>query len=753
MYNTIFDKFIKENCEVQNMRPFYKIIPIAIVLMMASCQGENPVDKNRVSSVSLNKTTLSLVEGDTSKLTATINPSTAKDKTVTWSSDNTDFVTVSNGTVTALRAGNATVTVTTRDGNKTASCEVAVSQLTDFTVEFKSNSEDGRDSLTSLSGQISSGSKYISSSTAEYVYAGVDGIKFGSRRGGGDVSITLNKRYTVLSVVAKAKAYINSGTGSITSSNLTINEVTNTISSNTLVDYTYELDRSETNSITLSTSARCYLKSLQFVLGEIEPIDPSAIAIEETLQLGAGRSKELTVEYTPANANQNKQITWSKESGDSDISVDASGKVAIASGASIGDTAIIKAQLTRLPNVNPAYCTVTVIDQPKDEWTVMFYVSGSNLESDGGAATTDIAELLSVPNQPSDINILYQTGGTTKWYNSNVDSDVSISASKLQRWEARNGKLYVKDNNMSQGNMAASATLESYLKWGITNYPAEKYAVIFWNHGGAMQGCCIDDNYSSYYSYDYLTVSEANTAFTNVFRDLSITEKFELVGYDCCSMQVQDIAEKNSHFFNYMVASEELENGDGWDYTCWIDDLYARKSTPQILEALCTGFVAQYNGSYYGNDQTLSALDLSYMETYKTAWENMSLTLKNNIGTYESSGNKFYQYLIDNVKHFGDASGSYGYEDLGIFDVKDFLNKVKNNSTLYNGLSSIINQIDAAFNNLVICNEKGSSAGNANGLCFYFDTGAYCYPSSVYSTSQTNFTNWRSIVTKYGYSA
>ncbi len=491
-----------------------------------------------------------------------------------------------------------------------------------------------------------------------------------------------------------------------------------------------------------SVTAKC-----KVTIGEI---NPTAISIDSTLNLAAGRGKQLEVTYTPSNVNANKQITWSKESGDNDITVDQSGNVSVKNTATPGDTAVIKAQLTKLSSVEPARCTITVVEIQKDAWTIMMYVSGSDLESDGGAATEDMGELLSVNGQPEDINILYQTGGTTKWYNSNVNSDKSLSATQLQRWEVGNKQLVWKAD-LGQGNMGDYATLESYLKWGVRNYPAEKYAVIFWNHGGAMQGVCIDDNYSSSYFYDYLMNSEAKKAFTNVFNDasLGIDGKFEFVGYDACSMQVQDVAEFNSQFFNYMVASEELENGDGWDYEAWIDDLYAKKPTETILTAICDGFVDQYGS--WDNDQTLSWLDLSAMPAYKTAWENMANTLYNNIGTYGASN--FRSWLKSNVKYFGTANGTEGYEDLGIFDVKHFLTKIQNNSTLYNGLSTLVTNAETAFSNLVKKSSKGGSAGNAYGLCFFFDSGRYCYPEDVYTTSETNFTNWKRIVDAYGYSA
>ena len=79
-----------------------------------------------VTGVTLSQTELSLVKGATATLTATVVPSDATNKQVTWSSTNTAVATVKNGIVTAVSGGNATITVTTEDGNHTATCEVVV---------------------------------------------------------------------------------------------------------------------------------------------------------------------------------------------------------------------------------------------------------------------------------------------------------------------------------------------------------------------------------------------------------------------------------------------------------------------------------------------------------------------------------------------------------------------------------------------------------------------------------------------------
>ena len=83
-----------------------------------------------VTGVKLDQTTLTLNAGKSAQLTATVSPSNATNKSVTWSANNSN-VSVSGGKVTAKTAGSAIVTVTTADGGYTAQCNVTVNASTE----------------------------------------------------------------------------------------------------------------------------------------------------------------------------------------------------------------------------------------------------------------------------------------------------------------------------------------------------------------------------------------------------------------------------------------------------------------------------------------------------------------------------------------------------------------------------------------------------------------------------------------------
>lgn len=103
-----------------------------VIVNGGTLKGENIPTEGvvyKVTEVKLDKDSLTLDVGGSENFAATITPSNATNKNVTWSSDNQNVATVENGKVTAVGAGKATITVTTEDGNKTATCAVTVNPI------------------------------------------------------------------------------------------------------------------------------------------------------------------------------------------------------------------------------------------------------------------------------------------------------------------------------------------------------------------------------------------------------------------------------------------------------------------------------------------------------------------------------------------------------------------------------------------------------------------------------------------------
>ncbi|MBR1489821.1 MAG: Ig domain-containing protein [Bacteroidales bacterium] len=121
------------------MNAFLRLISGTMICALASCtspdqptdiETDPPVDKTvAVESVSLTPAELTLTAGETTSLTWTVLPSNATNQNVSWQSSDPAVATVDNkGSVQAIAGGSTVITVTTADGNKTSTCNLAVKE-------------------------------------------------------------------------------------------------------------------------------------------------------------------------------------------------------------------------------------------------------------------------------------------------------------------------------------------------------------------------------------------------------------------------------------------------------------------------------------------------------------------------------------------------------------------------------------------------------------------------------------------------
>lgn len=445
----------------------------------------------------------------------------------------------------------------------------------------------------------------------------------------------------------------------------------------------------------------------------------SGIELPEKVKIKTGGTAELDPLVSPSDATD-KGLTFSS----SDTSVATIDENGLISGLKAG-TSIITVTSIENPSVSST-TTVNVSDVLLADWSIFLYVCGADLESYSSEATADLYEIDSVRGKTDDVNIVVEAGGASNWnsyYSSIINKD------KLNRFHLTGGS-YVEDEQIESANMGLASTLESFLEWGIGKYPADQYALILWNHGGGLSGCCNDEIYG-----DGLTNDEVVLAVDEAFSKTGVS-KFDWIGYDCCLMQTMEVAEFNSQYFNYQVASQEVESGYGWAYDGWIGNVYKKKSTETILASIVDSFISQFGGvdvDSAGANQTLSYLDLSKMSDFKNAWETLANKTKIIIN-YENK-TKFWTEIILKTHYFG---GSTYY---GAFDVYDYLQKLKTNlDSAFNPGNEYIKAVETSLSALVKRNkaQKGGSA-DAHGLSFYFGSG---YNESRYS----NFSEWISLV-------
>lgn len=116
------------------MKKIWKALAVLTAIALfgsafTACKSDDDGDDDvSVTGVSLDKTSAELKVGGTLTLTATVAPTNATNQNVSWSSSDVKVATVENGTVTAVAAGTADITVKTADGGKESTCTITVKE-------------------------------------------------------------------------------------------------------------------------------------------------------------------------------------------------------------------------------------------------------------------------------------------------------------------------------------------------------------------------------------------------------------------------------------------------------------------------------------------------------------------------------------------------------------------------------------------------------------------------------------------------
>ena len=245
-------------------------------------------------------------------------------------------------------------------------------------------------------------------------------------------------------------------------------------------------------------------------------------------------------------------------------------------------------------------------------WAVYWYLCGSDLESNGGFATNDLSELMEV-ELPENVNVVIETGGSAVWQNDLMDAD------KLQRWLYNSEGLQLVDEQPS-ASMGEAQTLADFLSFAKENFPAEKTAVVFWNHGGgSVTGAAFDE----IYGYDSLTLDEMYQAFSSVWNPSMEKQPLELIGFDTCLMATVDVAYTFADLAHYLVASEETEPANGWYYSQWVGTLAQNPSMngEELGKVICDAYYAGCEEVGTQDNTTLSLTDLTKVQTLLDAYD------------------------------------------------------------------------------------------------------------------------------------
>ena len=312
--------------------------------------------------------------------------------------------------------------------------------------------------------------------------------------------------------------------------------------------------------------------------------------------------------------------------------------------------------------------------------TIMIYMVGADLESRSGLASRDLEDLDYSYTSKNGINVLLIAGGSNTWKNNYVDvSETSI-------YEL--GPLgFEKVDTRAKNNMGAIDNLTYFLNYAYKNYKSNNYDLLFWNHGGGVDGSEYDE-----LTNDNLKISEMKAALEkSTFKD----HKLEVVSFRTCLNATVEIANVFKDYANYLVASEEYTIGSQADSALrFINDIkksdsaieYGKKQisvyeeTVQNTCAAASMFTTDSKEICYG--ATYSIIDLSKIAELKKTVNNFANDLDAKLNT------DYLQML--KIRSTMDEYGGEESNSFEMVDLYDLADKMKDYSSNASKVKSII---------------------------------------------------------------
>lgn len=297
------------------------------------------------------------------------------------------------------------------------------------------------------------------------------------------------------------------------------------------------------------------------------------------------------------------------------------------------------------------------------------------------------------------------------------------------------------------------ATVITACDWALSQYPAEHFVLIFWNHGsGAFnrtfghesggiwnRGVCYDDTTGHH-------LTDVGLQKVLSFASNQLGKKIDIVAFDACLMADIEVAYAVQPYADFMVASQETIPGEGYDY----QRMLSRPASERMsMRNLAMHMVSAYNMAYHleVTDYTLSAFDLSLLAP-----------LINNINTVaQQLGSLLQSPLRPMIKKAIQQSratnacttfSAEGHIDLAHFYTNVYNNlRSSENPALFAQLFVLLEQGVALIDRFVIARVHGKDFPQAHGLSIYFP-GRYVdktYPTLVWSQN----TVWLPFIKQY----
>jgi hypothetical protein len=370
------------------------------------------------------------------------------------------------------------------------------------------------------------------------------------------------------------------------------------------------------------------------------------------------------------------------------------------------------------------------------EWTIMVFLNAdNNLELPG---LYDIVEM-EAAGSSDQVNVLVQVDRidgytsafgdwtTTRRYRIVGDDDYSRIASPVLE-------------ELGEVNMGDADELADFLIWGITQYPANRYALVLWNHGAGWIGISFDD--SSPYDNHFLTMQDLAYALDRALTTTGVP-KLDIVGFDACLMGQLEVYSAIQPYAHYAVGSEELVPGLGWDYETLLRNLYAdpQMETTQLVQHMVDDFIAFYTNVDPDDFVTKSAVDLNRLPLLTEALEELALAL--------SAEPSYTSSAVGDARTGAEAFALIYPEDADHYAAIDLWHfaAILSQRSSDEAVTAAARQVMAAVDDVVVAAANGAGFRYARGVAIYFPRTSEFLDDGY--TSQTALGPWDGFLKTY----
>jgi len=314
------------------------------------------------------------------------------------------------------------------------------------------------------------------------------------------------------------------------------------------------------------------------------------------------------------------------------------------------------------------------------------------------------------------------------------------------------------DENVDSGNQ--KTCFDSCVK-AFTHYPADHYALIFWDHGSG----CLNKPFNELFrgiAYDeplntYLNDKDLVQILQKISHDVLHDKKIDILGFDACLMASVELQTLCAPYVNYYVASEENEDSPGWDYTGAFEGINKHSTPKEVAQGWVKAFAHLY--APQTDLYTLSAVDLSNMQALTQKINTIAQLVTQLLDTQSADGIWALLQHATNAKNitcFDTKNEVYDYVDLDHFYanlIQEFASyrTTTQSFEIQNRLDNVVTLLKQGrklIGNAVIANTAGKIHAQAKGISIYWaqELIHYSYSSLLWTHMHPH---WQTLMEKY----